>query len=155
MTDQILKQTIAIKTTVDIENRLYHAFDIYRRLPEQRLDFYQSPLASMVVNEPVLATKYNSTMSIIEPISARDITLADEVMINWWRNLELSIEDKELIQARCGAPLRDLYEHWSKIRSWKMLAYDLNMHRHTVKSHWDRAIKNILNQLPALLPKCA
>ena len=155
MKEIVLKETANIKDIADVENRLYHAFDTYRRLPEYKVRSYYNPLAGMMVDEPIEATKLSTNEIVIFPVSAKDITLADEVLMTWWTNANLTIEEKELIQARCGTPLRNKYDNWSKVRSWKTLAYDFNVHRHTIKIHWDKAMKKILDQIPEFVKLCA
>ena len=140
-----VKETKHISTVKDVEDRLYHAFTVYRYLPPVRPQGYFNIFLNM---RPEIVNP-----ECIKPVvCGRDFDLAMEVCDLWWPLLSgLADPDLlELIKYRCGAPIikdgREVYT-WSRIRPWRAVAKEFNCHRNTAKNKWCSMLVFLLKRL--------
>ncbi len=130
-----VKDTKDICKIEDVEERVYHSFRVYRRLPFDAPKDYACYLGRFI------KTDVNDIQEH-ERFIGRDIALAEEVGVEWWHDMPVDIEDKTLICFRCGAPAGTA-GHWSGVRSWKIVAAEFHIHRNTAKNRWNTAMKAI------------
>ena len=129
-----VKETKEVCCPEDVENRLYHTFEVMR---------YMSPVKPQGYFNVFL----NIKPEIVNPedikpvICGREFDLAMEVCDFWWPLLSdlADPEMLELIKYRCGAPIikggREVYG-WTRIRPWRAVAKEFNCHRNTAKNKW-------------------
>lgn len=129
-----VKETKEICCRDDVEDRLYHAFEVLRSLPPVKPQGYFNIFLNM---RPEVINPED-----IKPIvCGRDFDLAMEVCDVWWKHL-YKLNDPELLELikyRCGAPIikdgRQVYS-WSHIRPWKAVAKEFHLHRNSAKKKW-------------------
>lgn len=136
------KETSEIETLEDVETRIYHAFKVTRTLPDPGPRRYISPLGLWTPKE--YPADEVEPQTIRDRFASKDYRLAEEVS-DWWANLPIDPDDKQLIAYRCGAPvvINGKLLHWSGIRKWKDVAYSFHCHRNTAKNRWNEAMKEI------------
>lgn len=138
-----VKETKEILTAVDVEERLYHAFMVYRFLPPVKPQGYFNVFLN-------IHPEQLDPEEIKPAIYGHNYDLAMEVCDQWWPLL-LQFNDPELLELikyRCGAPIikngREVYG-WSRIRPWKAVAAEFRCHRNTAKNKWNDICKFILD----------
>lgn len=139
-----VKDTKDILDTRDVENRLYHSFEVMRYLPPVKPQGYFNIFANM---KPEIIDPED----IKSTVCGRDIDLAMEVCNVWWPFLAgIEPDLLELIKYRCGAPIiknrREVYS-WSRIRPWRAAAKEFNCHRNTAKNKFHYVLDFILKKL--------
>lgn len=131
-----VKETKHISTVKNVEDRLYHAFTVYRYLPPVRPQGYFNIFLNI---------KPEGTTEAKPIVYGRNYDLAMEVCDKWW-GLLVEMNDPELLELvkyRCGAPIiKDGLEvySWTRIRPWKAVAAEFHIHRNTAKNRWNNAI---------------
>lgn len=138
-----VKETKQIRTIKDVEDRIYHAFTVYRYLPPVRPQGYFNIFLNMKPE--------NSNQEVKPVIYGHNYDLAMEVCDHWWPCL-LGLNDPELLEMvkyRCGAPIIkggvEVYS-WSRIRPWKAVAAEFHVHRNTARNKWRLAMETMLKK---------
>ncbi len=140
-----VKETKEICCPADVENRLYHAFEVVRYLPQVKPQGYFNIFLRM---KPEIINPED-----VKPvICGRDFDLAMEVCDIWWP-LILNLSDPdllELIKYRCGAPIvknRRVTYAWSRVRPWRAVAKEFKCHRNTAKNKFNYVVDFILKRI--------
>ena len=144
-----IKETSEIETTKDVENRIYHAFSVFRHLPDIEPKGYFNLWVNIMEGAAEPMPMPEPKKDIFIP---HDIELAEEVCDVWWKILlkYTSIETRELIKYRCGAPIiKDgkLRYKWTGVRTWYDVAQEFYIHQNTAHNWWNSAMKLLLEKL--------
>lgn len=136
-----IKQTSEIKTVKDIENRFYHAFAVYRRMPPVKPQGYFNLWGK------ICGYASPENKNIFLPY---DLELAEEVSDKWWPILiqKCPFDTCELIKYRCGCPIIDNTKTvWTGVRSWYDVSQEFHIHQNTAIKRWRKAMEYLLNNL--------
>lgn len=134
-----LRETRHIKTAAEVEERIYHAFKVFRSLPPVKPKGYFNIFNNLTPGE---------TKAIVY---GYEMGLAMEICDIWWDYLNKLNDPEmlEIIKYRCGAPIIkngiEVYG-WTGIRPWKQVAKEFGLHRNTCQRKWNKAIKTILGR---------
>ena len=136
-----VKQTSEIQTVKDVENRIYHAFAVYRRIPSVKPQGYFNLWGKILGY---------STPDYKNMFLPADMELAEEVSEKWWPLLAryCPLDTLELIKYRCGSPIIcNTKTQWSGVRSWYDVSQEFHVHQNTAIKRWRKAMGYLLNNL--------